>query len=1269
MKLLQYILLLAVLFQGMAKVFPGTHESEVLSDPAPASVSALFTVDVTSGCSPLTVTITNHSTGADNFSWDFGDGNTQENEQPTTFTYTWSHAGGNIPQQFTLSLTATANGNSDTKTTLITVFPPVQTSITVSDELLTGCAPHEVAFTQQSENASQFIWNFGDNNTSSSPEPIHIFQNNGDAPVVRKVILTARSTPENGLCLARDSVDITIFPSPTAGFILSGNSLCAIGGQAAFTIHNQAGNASMINYTITNDQNEEIIAFENDQESFEQIAFNNSAVPVVYTITQTAGNEWGCDRTFSRNFTLYPEIIPVMATVESGCHPLDVSFAHETPNAVSWFWQFSDGTSSIQENPERTFFNPGHLEPVTHSAQMQVTSAHGCVRDTTIYFEVHPLPKAAFNLPQQQVCTPASLELTNSSQISGNHDFLWSVGEIFDTLAAPGNITLLFENPSEDSVTLPISLTLTNTWGCKHTAEQNITLFPEVVAEFQTDTLAGCHPLEISFTNLSTGANGNQPYLWNYSNGTSGILAPTHTRTFSNTSHENTEAFTITLTAQSQYGCIDSVSRQITVWPLPLADYTLSAVEGCSPLEATITDHSQGNDLTYLWDFGDGSTSTQPGNTEHSWYIAPGNNPENYLMRLEITNDFGCLHSHEQNITVFPDVVAAFSVNTSGCHPLEATFSNESEGASQWNWNLGDGNQSDQEHPSHIFLNPSHTEAAPYEVILTANSEWGCSHIFSDSITVFPLPHIRFSMSNSSGCSPLEVSFENLSMGGDEYTWDFGEEAENDPGNTFQQIFSHDMGQPDSLTITLSSGNSFGCEGQYQQSLVVYPQVTAGFTSENDTTQGCSPLFVQFVNQSVNAGQYQWTFGNGATSAHENPGQLFVAGGIPETHFTTNLLASSTYGCSDSASMEITVFAQPVADFEALPLVQHFPDRTVFINNYSSPGEWDFLWNMGDGSSWETTSRDAFSHEFLWDEGVNTSQDFDITLQVSGEHCSDQMSQQVSVLAGGAIASFDSDVTEGCPPLTVAFTNNSIFTLENVWDFGDGNSSAQASPVHVFQEPGTYEVVLSVSGSGGEDNISRFITVFQPPVANFRVEPPEIVLPVDHAQMINLTALGQTWHWDFGDGNTSEEENPAHYYTQPGTYEITLTAGNNTDPQCFHQVTKEINVFREEQVVSCYMHFPNAFTPNPSGPNGGEYMMGDPANFVFHPKHEGIEEFHIEIFNRWGEKIFESHDVWVGWDGYVRGKLAPMGVYIYKATGRCHTGREMKTKGDVTLVR
>ncbi|MBL4625624.1 MAG: gliding motility-associated C-terminal domain-containing protein, partial [Flavobacteriales bacterium] len=150
--------------------------------------------------------------------------------------------------------------------------------------------------------------------------------------------------------------------------------------------------------------------------------------------------------------------------------------------------------------------------------------------------------------------------------------------------------------------------------------------------------------------------------------------------------------------------------------------------------------------------------------------------------------------------------------------------------------------------------------------------------------------------------------------------------------------------------------------------------------------------------------------------------------------------------------------------------------------------------------------------------------------------------------------------------------------------------------------------------------------------------------------------------WNFGDGDTSSVENPVHVYPDTGRYIIELIVINQYGCSDTCVETVIINPYFEVNV-------PNAFTPNPNGGNGGSYDPINISNEIFFPLTEYVEEFYMEIFNRWGELIFVSEDLDIGWDGYYLGKLCQQDVYVWKIDVIYTDGTKNSVAGDLTLIR
>jgi gliding motility-associated-like protein len=182
-------------------------------------------------------------------------------------------------------------------------------------------------------------------------------------------------------------------------------------------------------------------------------------------------------------------------------------------------------------------------------------------------------------------------------------------------------------------------------------------------------------------------------------------------------------------------------------------------------------------------------------------------------------------------------------------------------------------------------------------------------------------------------------------------------------------------------------------------------------------------------------------------------------------------------------------------------------------------------------------------------------------------------------------------------------------------------------------------------------------------MAAFDIRPTTVSVPDDPIFVTNFSKGASSYYWDFGDGGYSHEPSPTHVYTDTGSYNITMVAVS--DDGCADTTIMEniVHVINGNKI-----RIPNAFTPSLEGPSGGS-IYADGRNDVFFPVTEGVVEYSMQIFNRWGELIFETQDRNRGWDGYFKGRICPQDVYIYKIDFKFWDGMESSKFGDVTLIR
>jgi gliding motility-associated-like protein len=424
-------------------------------------------------------------------------------------------------------------------------------------------------------------------------------------------------------------------------------------------------------------------------------------------------------------------------------------------------------------------------------------------------------------------------------------------------------------------------------------------------------------------------------------------------------------------------------------------------------------------------------------------------------------------------------------------------------------------------------------------------------------------------------------------------------------------------------------------------------------------TAGCVPLTVDFKDTVANGVFYEWNFGDGSpqiVTNTPNASHQFSNAGL----YNVMLVAVDSASCNirDTAYMKIRVSdLKATIGFQPVKL----PPCTAFnyrFDNTSIPppprpftGQ-SFVWDFGDGSPRVTAGSASVFHSFPGPGSYNVKLILSDTSYCNGP---DSLTIVVSV-ATNVDASFSTPL-EGCAPYTAIFTDNSISGQTYQWNFGDGATSSQSSPTHVYNAPGLYNVVLVVSNPNtcNLTDTARFtIRVLDAPTASFGFSPSQPQANTITTFTNNSSLDAVRFKWEFGDGDsllTTSRAPIAHQYRSTGQFQACLTAYNALG--CPRQVCQQV-----QALVIPAVDVPNAFTP----------LSGD-ANSVLYVRGYGISQMKFTIWNRWGQKVFETNDPSIGWDGKFKGVIQSMDVYVYTLSVTFFDGVEVNKKGDITLIR
>jgi len=556
----------------------------------------------------------------------------------------------------------------------------------------------------------------------------------------------------------------------------------------------------------------------------------------------------------------------------------------------------------------------------------------------------------------------------------------------------------------------------------------------------------------------------------------------------------------------------------------------------------------------------------------------------------------------------------------------------------------------------------------------TLPDAFGCVGIDSVELEVVDLPFAEILSFDSAWCEEADNSSRAriLIVGDQSSTFDLIMEIRgsldtlyNLSADTITLDLDNEPGRNEYVlrkVIEYHGGSS--CEAELDDHLFmdVYPR--PDMTVNATYVDLCSPVDVEFVATGGYA-RYYWDYGDGldeistmsirhhiySIPVPDPPGPMDT-----EMTFDYTLGITTTDGCTDTTRGSLTIYLDPVANFIATPETQYYPESVVDLDNLSSEGDWSYLWDFDDGNT------DTEEEPGTYDYGTWGS--YDISLRTYSEHCSDTAVRTVVILPPPAVANF-SYAPEGCAPLEVTFNNQSEYADSYLWDFDDGSFSTEPNPTHVFYQARTYQVKLVAVGLGGADTLKQIIVVEENPRALFGVYPTKAKTLRQLFKFVNNSINAESYLWDFGDGNTSTDVDASHKYDAEGRYTISLTAWSENG--CMDTLVQEnlIWVTAGEGETK----FPNVFKWNGSGPTGGYWEEGTIDNTVFHPHFKNAVELHMIIYNRWGEKLYETNQVNKGWDGYLdNSNLAIEGVYVYKAWVTYYSGEQELLTGDVTFL-
>lgn len=1037
------------------------------------------------------------------YNWDFGNGETYEGIQPPTIVY---------DELGVYDVTIFMESGDCRDTMKLQAFVDTNSSAAFEYSPSVICQSNPVQFTDVSLNdADEVLWTFGDGSTSTDPNPTHIYNSPGcfDVSLIRTT----------GECIDTVTIScISVLELPDITYEITNQYSCTL--PADIVMHaesNSTGNFSwqFIANGVTTDYNtSDALVTINEFGSYQAVLTfiaNSGCTTVIESIPIEIG----------------PLEVNMPVEVIGGCAPLTFTLIDSISSNVgisSYQWSIGDGEyTSTAVTPTFTIPDTGQYD-----LQLIAENIYGCIDTISIenYIQVGNMPIVDFIVSPLEGCADIDKYFTDLS--SGFSNFWeWNFGDSgYSNIQNP---IYAFEDPGTFDVTLVVGHN-----GCFDSLrfEDYITIF-EPSAKY--DIIYNCEdPYTVDIQNKSVGADS---LLWTLQLSETDSIMSTDSL-FGNYTFPDRGEYPIRLYTESfTTGCDNTEFDTIRIVD-PIASYTVDTLRGCSPFSLEIGNFSQDafsyefvSDVANI----DSIFKEEPIVTFTEGGVLSG-------PLLIITDIHECRDSFQLYDSIFVNKLEANVDFTEViCVPDVAEFVDQSTATlaniNGWDWEVSSLGFSSTDQNTSLYIDT----VGVYDLQFYVEDDWGCkdSITLSQALTaVEVIPDFAF---DTLGCSWAPINFTSWGANGNQvtYSWDFG-----DGTTSTLKDPSHIFTEEGVYSVCLTMMDIRGCEKVIcKENIVNITNPVAQYMGD-PIAATCPPLLTNFENQSTNAFTYTWDFGdNSGKSTADAPSHVYTSPG----RFDVSLIATSTPVCADTLLLPEYVRVEgPKGDFVADVAPTCLPVSVTL--NAESDGYYTYVWDLGNGIldsvdglvitdviSYEYNQPGRFTPKLIITDSVGCTRSF----------AGDPIELDLVALD----FSVDSDPICG-PPLAVSVENLSSGSTDDVdylWQVTgvDNYQSAEENPSFDILQSGQYTVSLIAEYGTCTDTltVSDFMEVAEIPEVVFEIQTEELCEDVN-VMFVNTSTVGygefETWLWDFGDGNTSNEKSPIHQYEGLESHTITL---------------------------------------------------------------------------------------------------------------------------------
>lgn len=1016
----------------------GEDYSIVFDAPKP-----YFKADKLSACIGETIVFTDTTDGLSaSWDWDFGVDATPRfvsGQGPHSVKY--SSAGAK-------SVRLRINGtDSIRKNAYITInaSPDPMTILKTGSNV--GCEGRNITLAARNKNGVPFVvqWQKNGANLTGKTDTLLTFSSllQADSGLYQAVL------NNNGCKVTSSTVKITVYAKPKVSFTVDSGAQCLKNNSFNYTNTSSIAQGSSSYLWRLGDGNTQTTTH----------ASRTYAAAGTYTVKLIANSNLGCKDSAQRNVTVHPRGMVRFSVNDTDQCLSGNSYVLSNNSSLSggshtYAWQFGDASGSSAVAPVKTYAAHG-----MYNILLIATTDKGCVDSFSKPVRVYSKPSVIYTVttPNWQCFRNNKFDFNNtSSNPDGALTYLWNFGNA--VTANTVNASVSYAAAGNYSV----KLVATSAYGCKDSVSATMSVKPNPVTRFAVNDSDQClSGNRFKFTNTSSVSSGSiSSRTWDYGDGTKSSL-PAADKVYNAFG-----TYTVSLVSVTDWGCTDTMKKPVRVYGQSNLSFVLNAKDQClKGNNFAVTNSSSSSDgvISYLWDFGNGNSSTQ------SNPVFNYNNYGQYAVKLISTTSNACKDSLVSIVNVWPQAAVSFAVNDSNqCHKGNGfVFTNKSSipvGSIAYSWKFGDGSSAFTENAGKTY-----STFGKYTVSLITLTDRLCKDTANMPVRVYAMPVSSFTMNVPNDClkDNLFVATDKGSIAEGNYTtqWHNGDGTVAATVNNTHSYANHGT-----YTVKQVLTSEFGCLDSTQTVLRVDPMPVSKFTAS--PTGLCENERVYFANNSsIVSGtlNHVWLFGNGNTKSGDTASVAYSGHGL----YKIQLVSSSNFGCSDTAVYNMKVASNPVASFTALPNPACAQQSTVWFTNTSNNADGNALqsaWDFGDANVAITTNA---SHTYA------THGLYKAVLKVNNGKCSDTASANITVVPKVS-ASFGTVIVDKETRKFTAFDTLTPGYAYN-WYFGDSSERFGRIVQHMYKANDTFTVVLVVTNSiGCSDTSSAAVAIYSP---------------------------------------------------------------------------------------------------------------------------------------------------------------------------------------------